>query len=236
MHSKNILLNLTDISYGYNGTDILHHVNFTLTKGKITAIIGASGSGKSTLFHLMVLSQEHLLTNGKIWFSPLGYIQNFNETQKAEIRLKYMGILHQKSFLFPELTVAENISFSLSLQNVNSKIITEKTNTWLRLLNLESQKNHYPATLSGGERQRVAFARACIKDPLILFADEPTGSLDPENADIIWKLCQEQANRGSAVCIVTHDHEKAKMADFVWSMKDRCISCLSSSINSQAHI
>lgn len=179
---------------------ILEDISFLLEKGKTLAITGSSGSGKSTLLGILagldVPSQGSVHLMGQDLFA-------LDEDQRAQLRAYHVGFVFQSFQLLPNLTALENVMLPLELQG---KLAKEAAWAMLERVGLAERSHHYPKTLSGGERQRVALARAFVVEPAILFADEPTGSLDATTGahimDLMFALHQEKR---STLVLVTHD-------------------------------
>ena len=179
---------------------ILEDISFSLEKGKTLAITGSSGSGKSTLLGILagldVPSQGSVHLMGQDLFA-------LDEDQRAQLRAYHVGFVFQSFQLLPNLTALENVMLPLELQGKRAK---EPAWAMLERVGLSGRSHHYPKTLSGGERQRVALARAFVVEPAILFADEPTGSLDAATGthimDLMFALHQEKR---STLVLVTHD-------------------------------
>jgi putative ABC transport system ATP-binding protein len=182
---------------------ILHDVSFQIEQGESVAIVGASGSGKSTL--LSLLAGLDLPSSGQI--ELMG--QNLNlldEDGRARLRGQHVGFVFQSFQLLPHLTALENVMLPLEMsghpQSETKKLALE----CLGKVGLESRASHFPKTLSGGEQQRVALARAFINQPAILFADEPTGSLDEASGNRVIELLFElNRENSSTLVLVTHD-------------------------------
>ena len=182
---------------------ILHDISFQIKQGESVAIIGASGSGKSTL--LSLLAGLDLPTTGQI--DLMG--QNLNlldEDGRARLRGKSIGFVFQSFQLLPHLTALENVMLPLEIAGHSQAQAIVAAVQWLEKVGLEQRANHFPKTLSGGEQQRVALARAFINQPAILFADEPTGSLDEVSGDRVIELLFElNRENSSTLVLVTHD-------------------------------
>ena len=157
----------------------LDHVSFEVMQGEFLGIMGASGSGKTTL--LNVLSTIDIPTSGSIRMGGKK-IQELNQTQAADFRKNNLGFIFQEYFLLDSLTVQENIAVPLTLLHESAKTIDKKVMELAELFGIASQLKKYPSELSGGQRQRVAAARAMVKRPPLIFADEPTGALDSSSA------------------------------------------------------
>lgn len=182
---------------------ILHDIGFEIEQGESVAIVGASGSGKSTL--LSLLAGLDLPTQGQI--ELMG--QNLNlldEDGRARLRGQFVGFVFQSFQLLPHLTALENVTLPLEIMGVSPVEAKKAAGQWLEKVGLTSRANHFPKTLSGGEQQRVALARAFINKPAILFADEPTGSLDEASGNRVIELLFElNRENSSTLVLVTHD-------------------------------
>lgn len=172
-----VLLQVTDVTkiYANQPKPGLDGVCFEVNEGEFLGIMGASGSGKTTL--LNVLSTIDTPTSGKITMGRTN-IQKLNQTQAADFRKNNLGFIFQEYFLLDSLTVQENIAVPLTLLHRPAREITAKVKELAELFGIASQLQKYPSELSGGQRQRVAAARAIVKRPPLIFADEPTGALD----------------------------------------------------------
>lgn len=187
---------------------ILHDLNFQIENGEFVSISGKSGSGKSTLLYL--ISTLDLPTQGSVEINNYD-TQKITSAEMHQFRNKHVGFIFQFHFLLPELTTLENIL--LPARNLNC--IREKTpeaRDLLKRLGIQHHENKYPSQMSGGEQQRVAIARALILKPQYIFADEPTGNLDTENAEIVMEILKEVNRQGTTICLVTHDPDFSKMA------------------------
>ena len=187
---------------------IFENLNLDIQAGEQVAITGRSGSGKSTL--LGILATLDQASSGKLLVCGES-IAELNEEQRAEVRLKHIGFVFQSFQLLPHLTALENVMLPLRLQEKFKYAAAEqKALNLLKRVGLERQAQQTPKVLSGGEQQRVAIARALIREPKIIFADEPTGNLDGETATEIEQLLFE-LNRelGTTLVLVTHDPKLA---------------------------
>jgi len=201
---------------------VLDNVSFELEAGDTFAIVGPSGSGKTTLLGLCAgldrASSGTVLLNG-IALEPL------SEDERAAVRNQYVGFVFQNFQLIPTLTALENVMVPLELRgDSNAEQIARG---WLGKVGLTDRLDHYPAQLSGGEQQRVCIARAFSNSPKILFADEPTGNLDADNAagivDLIFEL---NRTAGTTLVLVTHDLELAKRTRRILKIKGGKIESL----------
>ncbi|WP_438313413.1 ABC transporter ATP-binding protein [Sporosarcina sp. FA9] len=197
---------------------VLKGLTFEVADGEIVSIVGKSGSGKSTLLHIMAgfLTPD----NGVIQVNGIETSQ-FNEAESAEFRLKNYGFVFQNFQLMPGLNAFENVELPLKLKGVSKSMRRKKVGELMRQVGLSDVQDHYPNELSGGQQQRVSIARALVTDPPIIFADEPTGSLDSETEQDVLLLIQSlNKTRGITFVIITHDDEVANTADRVYKMHD----------------
>ncbi|MFC7786452.1 MULTISPECIES: ABC transporter ATP-binding protein [unclassified Rossellomorea] len=209
--------NLSKI-YGKGETAVkaLDDVSFSVKKGEFVAIIGPSGSGKSTLLHL--LGGVDRPTSGKVLIDQTDIYQ-LDETQLAVFRRRQIGLIYQFYNLIPILTVEENITLPMLLDQhkVDQKQLTDLVTT----LGLHERLNHLPNQLSGGQQQRVSIGRALISNPAIILADEPTGNLDSKNStEIIELLKMFNKTYNQTLIIITHDERIALQADRVIEIAD----------------
>jgi putative ABC transport system ATP-binding protein len=184
---------------------ILREIDLAVTPGEAVAVVGASGSGKSTL--LAILAGLDTPTAGEVHIEGRDLFA-LNEDQRAELRGRSVGFVFQSFQLLPALTAVENVMLPLELsQNPDAEALSIEM---LRRVGLAERLQHYPKHLSGGEQQRVALARAFVVRPKLLFADEPTGSLDAESgAAVIRLLFDMNREYGTTLVLVTHDEQLA---------------------------
>ena len=194
---------------------ILDDVSLSLNDGESLAITGPSGSGKSTL--LSLLAGLDTATNGEIFLDDLA-LHKMNEEERTALRKEKVGFVFQSFELLPSLTALENVMLPSELKSEKSPETNAKN--FLERVGLKNRQDHYPNQLSGGEQQRVAIARAFACSAKILFADEPTGNLDPRNGEIIADLLFEvNSETDNALVIVTHDQELADRCDKTINLK-----------------
>lgn len=197
---------------------VLKGLSFAINEGEIVSIVGRSGSGKSTLLHILagfLKPDAGIIQIGDVRTSA------FSETESAKFRLDHFGFIFQNFQLMPGLTAFENVELPLKLAGVAKKERRKKVQQLLQLVGLTEVQDHYPNELSGGQQQRVSIARALITDPPIIFADEPTGSLDSETEQDILLLIQSlNKSRGITFIIITHDDTVAETADRIYRMHD----------------
>lgn len=201
---------------GESAVKALDDVSFSVRKGEFVAIIGPSGSGKSTLLHM--LGGVDRPTSGKVLVEDTD-MYNLDETQLAIFRRRQIGLIYQFFNLIPVLTVEENITLPLLLDN--QKVDKKQLDGLVKTLNLQHRLNHLPNQLSGGQQQRVSIGRALISNPAIMLADEPTGNLDSKNSSEIIDLLQMlNKTYHQTLIVITHDERIALQADRVISIED----------------
>lgn len=200
--------------------EILKGVNLNLRAGEITALVGASGSGKSTL--LTIAAGLQALSEGQIIFEG-NNITSMNSEQVRKIRASKFGFVFQFAHLVPFLTVEEQLMLMLEVSESKIKQSDGKKeiDKMLKLVGMDHRKNAYPSSLSGGEKQRVAIARAIIHKPKVLFADEPTASLDSKRSKEVMTLIRDLTKTlNITTFMVTHDPEMLTFADHIIKMSD----------------
>lgn len=204
--------------YGKGDTEVraLDDVSFTVPKGQFVAIIGPSGSGKSTLLH--ILGGVDTPTDGHVYVDGTD-ITTFDETALAIFRRRQIGLIYQFYNLIPILTVEENMTLPLLLDD--KKVDQAHFDSLVQVLGLQHRLGHLPSELSGGQQQRVSIGRALMNNPAILLADEPTGNLDSKNSkEIVELLRQFNKALNQTVIIITHDERIALDADRVIAVED----------------
>jgi lipoprotein-releasing system ATP-binding protein len=198
--------------------DVLRQVDFTIARGEVVAVIGASGSGKSTLLHCIGALDR--ASGGTIVLNGVGY-ETLDATALAELRNRRIGFVFQFHHLLREFSALENVMMPLRIGGLGERDARSRAEQVLAEVGLAGRMTHRPAALSGGEQQRCAVARALVRDPNLLLADEPTGNLDHSNgamvADLFFRLARELE---TAVIIVTHNRELARRADRVLVLED----------------
>jgi putative ABC transport system ATP-binding protein len=204
------LIEARDVVKSFGQTPALRGASVAVARGEIVAVMGPSGSGKSTLLHCLagIFTPDH----GEIWFGgrPL---DTLSEAERTKLRRTAFGFVFQFGQLVPELSIADNIALPLLLNRVRRKVAYEKAAAWLDRLELSGLGNRRTGELSGGQAQRVAVARALVTRPQILFADEPTGSLDSLTGEMVMNLIVGLAREeGTTVVLVTHDARVAACA------------------------
>jgi len=212
------MLQATGIEKNYGELHILKGVDLQISAGEIISIVGSSGAGKTTL--LQILGTLDTPTKGKLLIEGKNPFE-LNEKELAHFRNQRLGFVFQFHQLLPEFTAQENIAIPAMIGGKNQ---TDALKAALHLLDrfgLAKRAQHKPEALSGGEQQRIAVARALINDPALVFADEPSGNLDTENANALHQLfLQLREEMKQSFVIVTHNAEFAQMADRSLQMKD----------------
>lgn len=203
--------------------EILKGINLSLKQGEITALVGASGSGKSTL--LTIAAGLQPATNGEILFNGKD-ISTLNQEQIRKIRASEFGFVFQFAHLVPFLTVEEQLMLMLEVSEskMSKQEQKKEVDNILKLVEMDHRKNAYPSSLSGGEKQRVAIARAIIHRPKVLFADEPTASLDSKRSKDVMTLIRDLTKTlNITTLMVTHDEEMLSYVDNIIKMSDGLI-------------
>ena len=206
---------------------VLKNLNFKFKKGKIYSLSGPSGSGKSTLLNLLSLIDRPSSGNIKIDNRNI----NHNEIEiNDKIRSSNIGIVYQEKNLLPDFTAIENVCIASLTANNNQKIAEQESLKIIQKVGLKDRTNHYPSELSGGEMQRIAISRAIVNKPRIILADEPTGSLDHENANQIFNLLFKLKNNDRVIIFATHNRFFANKADYKISLSNGKIKTINGKI------
>jgi putative ABC transport system ATP-binding protein len=205
------LIEARDVTRSFGQTQALTGASLAVAGGEILAVMGPSGSGKSTLLHC--LAGIFTPDTGEIWFSG-SRLDTLSDSKRTELRRTKFGFVFQFGQLVPELTVTDNIALPLLLNRIGRKSAYARAAAWLPRLGLDDLGARRTGELSGGQAQRVALARAVVAQPKILFADEPTGSLDTLTGEMVMDLLVGIAREeGMTVVLVTHDARVAAYAD-----------------------
>jgi len=212
------MLKATAITKKFGPLTVLKGVNILIEKGEMVSIVGSSGAGKSTLLH--ILGTLDSPDSGQIEID--GQLLNkLSSSQLATFRNKHIGFIFQFHHLLPEFDALENVCIPGWIANNPREQVKKRAIDLLGILGLGNRIHHKPNELSGGEQQRVAVARALINEPLIVFADEPTGNLDSSNARELHQLfTQINQDFGTTFLIVTHNEELAALSTRVLHMRD----------------
>jgi len=222
----NTFLDLKNINKSFRDKNekiiVLENVNISLPDNKLISLTGPSGSGKSTLIHLLCLLDTP--NAGIFKLHKSNNLFEMNENEKSSYRKKNISIIFQNFNLISDLTALENVMLPHLYLNHNKKNAIEKAKSLLKKVGLENRLDHSPKELSGGEQQRVAVARSLINDPKLILADEPTGSLDEKNAELIIEMLFDIKNRDSLVIFATHNKVLVNKSDLELTIKDRTVN------------
>jgi putative ABC transport system ATP-binding protein len=214
----NAVLAAQSLNVSFDGAPVLRDASLSLPRGSSVSIVGSSGSGKSTLLHCLAGLRSP--DSGSVNLDGQD-IALLNDRDRSTIRLAKMGIIFQFGELVPELTILENVALPAWLNGEGRRSANSAALTLLEAFGIGHTADRHPGRVSGGERQRAAVARALVHQPAVVFADEPTGSLDSDNADrVIDTLLDESRQRGVALVLVTHERRLAERADVIVTMRD----------------
>ena len=224
------IIELNNISKTFDNQkkiSVLKNLSFKFKKGKIYSLSGPSGSGKSTLLNLLSLIDRPSSGNIKIDNRNI----NHNEIEiNDKIRSSNIGIVYQEKNLLPDFTAIENVCIASLAANNNHKMAEQESLKIIQKVGLKDRTNHYPSELSGGELQRIAISRAIVNKPRIILADEPTGSLDHENANQIFNLLFKLKNNDRVIIFATHNRFFANKADYKISLSNGKIKTINGKI------
>jgi cell division transport system ATP-binding protein len=198
---KSSIIRMFHVHHNYGPKKALIDITLDIAKNEFVFISGPSGAGKTTLLKLFYLGEP--ASEGQILIDGIN-LARIPRKRTPQLRRKF-GIIFQDYKLIPTKTVYDNVALVLEAAGEKKRIIQKRVRSVLRLVGMEDRLKSYPPSLSGGEQQRIAIARAIIGDPKIILADEPTGSLDEESAEVILDLLRGVHIRGATVIIATHD-------------------------------
>lgn len=221
-----ILLKARAIEHSYQEgkiqTPVLKGVDIDIESSVMTAIVGKSGSGKSTLLH--ILGTLDTPSKGEIYFQNTNVL-TLSAREKARFRNRHLGFVYQFHHLLGDFSALENVMLPLLIDKVKPSFARQRAQYLLERVGLDHIGHHLPSEMSGGERQRVAIARALVYSPDLVLADEPTGNLDENNANLVFNLFQELVrDEGAAVVMVTHDQSLAQKCDHCFEIVSGVIS------------
>jgi len=203
---------------GSQTVEVLKGISLDLNRGEMLAMVGASGVGKSTFLH--ILGTLELPTKGTVWYENQDLFQ-LSEPALAEFRNRRIGFVFQFHHLLPEFTALENTYLPALIQRCPKEKAIEEAMTLLAEVGLAHRVHHKPGELSGGEQQRVAVARALVRNPDLVLADEPTGNLDTKTGETLFNLLKDlKQKRGTAFVIVTHNERLSRQADRLIHIQD----------------
>lgn len=205
---SNALIRIFHVHKRYGAKNALTDATLDILKNEFLFISGPSGAGKTTLLKLLFLGES--ISEGQVLIDGMNLSRI--PAQKIPFLRRKLGIIFQDYKLIPTKTVFDNVALVLEARGRRRDLVRKKVNSVLRTVGMEDRAGSFPPSLSGGEQQRIAVARAVVGDPKIILADEPTGSLDAESADIILELLKGFHARGGTIIVATHDKELMRKA------------------------
>ena len=212
------MIEIQGITKSFGELQVLKGIDLIIYKGEVVSIVGPSGAGKTTL--LQILGTLDKADSGSVVINGVE-VGNLKEKELSAFRNKQIGFVFQFHQLLPEFTALENVMIPALIGGMSSGEAKRKAKETLAFLGLAERASHKPAELSGGEKQRVAVARALINDPAVIFADEPSGSLDSKNKEELHQLFFDLREKlGQTFVIVTHDEGLAQLTDRTIHMVD----------------
>ncbi len=207
-----------NISKKYGDNEVLHPLSFSIDSGELVSIVGPSGAGKTTL--LQILGTLEQPTQGSVYINDTNPLL-LKEKKMAAFRSKHIGFVFQFHQLLPEFTAIENVALPALIAGKSKTECYPRAQELMEMLGIASQAEQKPSTMSGGEKQRAAVARALINNPDVVFADEPSGNLDTENAEKLHHIFKELQNKThQTFVVVTHNEKLADIADRVLVLRD----------------
>ena len=212
------MIEIQGITKSFGELQVLKGINLIIYKGEVVSVVGPSGAGKTTLLQIMGTLDK--ADCGSVVINGIE-VGNLKEKELSAFRNKQIGFVFQFHQLLPEFTALENVMIPALIGGMSPDKAMKKAKETLAFLGLEERASHKPAELSGGEKQRVAVARALINDPAVIFADEPSGSLDSKNKEELHQLFFDLRDKlGQTFVIVTHDEDLAQLTDRTIHMVD----------------
>lgn len=212
------MVRIEGVRKSYGSLRVLNGIDMEVKRGEVVSIVGPSGAGKTTL--LMIMGTLDRADSGKVFIDNHD-LSRLGEKKLSDFRNKNIGFVFQFHQLLPEFTALENVMIPALIGNTKKSDAEKRAKELLEMMRLTDRMDHKPAEMSGGEKQRVAVARALINDPLVVFADEPSGSLDTENKIELHNLFFELRDKlNKTFVIVTHDEQLAAVTDRTIHMKD----------------
>ena len=221
------MIKIRGIKKSFGSLEVLKGIDLDIERGKVISIVGSSGAGKTTLLQIMGTLDE--ADSGSVIIDGVD-VMKLNDAQRSAFRNKHMGFVFQFHQLLPEFTALENVMMPALIGGVAKRTARQRAEELLGFMGLNDRSSHKPNELSGGEKQRVAVARALVCKPDVVFADEPSGSLDTQNKQELHRLFFDLRDKmGQTFVIVTHDEQLASHADCKISMKDGRITDITES-------
>ena len=216
----NPLVKLENIYKSYRDSPcVLTQINLSIFLGQLVSVVGVSGSGKSTLLQIIGLLDNY--DKGSIYFGFNSLSTNF---KPDKVRLNHIGFVYQYHYLLKDFTVLENVMMPAIIHGISFSKAKRQAQVLLDQVHMLDKKDVYPISLSGGQAQRVALIRSLINNPSLIIADEPTGNLDKENANIVIGLLRNFVSKGSACIFATHDLALAKLSDVTYILSEGKLS------------
>jgi lipoprotein-releasing system ATP-binding protein len=212
------MIEVRNIKKSFGNLEVLKGIDLDIERGKVVSIVGASGAGKTTLLQIMGTLDKP--DSGSVIIDGVD-VMKLNDAKRSAFRNKHMGFVFQFHQLLPEFTALENVMMPALIGGTSKREARKRAEELLAFMGLSDRASHKPNELSGGEKQRVAVARALVNKPDVVFADEPSGSLDTQNKQELHRLFFDLRDQmGQTFVIVTHDEQLADLADQKISMKD----------------
>lgn len=221
------MIKIRGIKKSFGSLEVLKGIDLDIERGKVISIVGPSGAGKTTLLQIMGTLDE--ADSGSVIIDGVD-VMKLSDAKRSAFRNKHMGFVFQFHQLLPEFTALENVMMPALIGGVPKRTARQRAEELLGFMGLTDRSSHKPNELSGGEKQRVAVARALVCKPDVIFADEPSGSLDTQNKQELHRLFFDLRDKmGHTFVIVTHDEQLASLADCKISMKDGRITDITES-------
>ena len=221
------MIKIRDIKKSFGSLEVLKGIDLDIERGKVISIVGPSGAGKTTLLQIMGTLDE--ADSGSVIIDGVD-VMKLSDAKRSAFRNKHMGFVFQFHQLLPEFTALENVMMPALIGGVPKRVERQRAEELIGFMGLTDRSSHKPNELSGGEKQRVAVARALVCKPDVVFADEPSGSLDTQNKQELHRLFFDLRDKmGQTFVIVTHDEQLASLADCKISMKDGRITDITES-------
>lgn len=221
------MIKIRGIKKSFGSLEVLKGIDLDIERGKVISIVGPSGAGKTTLLQIMGTLDE--ADSGSVIIDGVD-VMKLSDAKRSAFRNRHMGFVFQFHQLLPEFTALENVMMPALIGGVPKRVARQRAEELLGFMGLTDRSSHKPNELSGGEKQRVAVARALVCKPDVIFADEPSGSLDTQNKQELHRLFFDLRDKmGQTFVIVTHDEQLASLADCKISMKDGRITDITES-------